>query len=80
MKPRRREIVCDRQMDLSLLVNQISGGGVEGDAAVAPLAYFPPFNSQYTLLGTLEVQYIEAAQPRMACHRKTAKKWLHSGG
>lgn len=44
MKQRRREIVCDRQMDPPLSLNQISGGG--GDAAVAPLAYFPPFNSQ----------------------------------
>lgn len=60
MKQRRREIVCDRQMDLSLLVNQISGGGGgRGDAAVAPLAYFPPFTNQCILLGTLEVQYME---------------------
>jgi len=52
MKQRKKEIVCDEQMDLSLSVNHISKGG---DAAVTPLAYFPPF----ILLGTLEVQYIE---------------------
>ena len=84
MKQRRREILCDRQMDISPSVNQISrgggGGGGGGDAAVAPLAYFPPFTSQFILLGALEVQYMEGAQPRLACHCKTAKKWLHSGG
>lgn len=51
--------MCDRQMDLSLSVNQISGGGGGGgDALVAPLAYFPPFTSQHILLGTLEVYSI----------------------
>ena len=84
MKQRRREILCDRQMDISPSVNQISrgggGGGGGGDAAVAPLAYFPPFTSQFILLGALEVQYMEGVQPRLACHCKTAKKWLHSGG
>lgn len=75
VKRRRREIQCDRQMDLSLPVNQISGGG---DAAVACLAYFPPFISQFILLGRLEVRYMKGVQPRLACHRKTAKKWLHS--
>lgn len=80
MKQRRREILCDRQMDISPSVNQISRGGGGGDAAVAPLAYFPPFTSQFILLGALEVQYMDGVQPRLACHRKTAKKWLHSGG
>ncbi len=65
-------------MDLSLSVNQISGGG--GEAVVAPLAYFPPFTSQFFLLGTLEVQYMEGVQPCLVCHHETAKKWLHSGG
>lgn len=78
MKWRRREILCDWQIDRSLPVNQISRGG--GDAAVAPLAYFPPFTSQFILLGTLEVQYMEGVQPRLACRRKTGKKWLHSRG
>ena len=49
----RGDIPCVRQIDHSLLVNQISGGGVV--AVVAPLAYFPPFTSQFILLGTLEV-------------------------
>ena len=81
MKQRRREILCDRQMDISPSVNQISRGGGGGwDAAVAPLAYFPPFTSQFILLGALEVQYMEGVQPRLACHHKTAKKWLYSGG
>lgn len=40
-------------MDGSLPVNRISGGG--GDAAVARMAYFPPFISQFILLGTLEL-------------------------
>lgn len=42
------KILCDKQMDRSL-VNQISRGG--GDTAVAPLAYFSPFTSQSVLLG-----------------------------
>lgn len=42
-------ILCDKQMDCSLLVNQISRGG--GDTAVAPMAYFSPFTSQFVLLG-----------------------------
>lgn len=75
VKQRRREIQCDTQMDLSLPVNQISGGG---DVAAACLAYFPPFISQFILLGTLEVQYMKGVQPRLACHHKTAKKRQHS--
>lgn len=68
VKRRRREIQCDRQMDLSLPVNQISGGG---DAAVACLAYFPPFISQFILLGRLEVRYMKGVQPRLACHHNS---------
>ncbi len=79
MERRRRKCVCDRRMDLFLLVNQISRGGA-GDAVVAPLAYFPPFTSHFILLGTLEVQYMPAVQARLACHHKTAEKWLHSRG
>ncbi|CAB1447510.1 unnamed protein product [Pleuronectes platessa] len=56
---------------------EVEGGG---GAAVAPLPYFPPFTSQLFLLGRLEGESVwREFQPRLVCHHRAAKEWLHSG-
>lgn len=83
MKRRRREILCDRQMDLSLPVNQISmrtrrtrrrrecSSGSSGLLSLrSPVSSSSWEHWRYTVYG-------QSSAIRLAGHRETAKEWLH---